>query len=177
MAYFIEKYDKWSKYEPEEEGVMIAYASMYGNTEYAAQSLATALCERGMTEVVVHDVSNTDVSQLISDTFKYSHIVLASVTYNLGIYPVMKDFINDMQALNVQNRTVALIENGTWACTVGDLMEEYINENLKLVDVLNDRVTVNTALNDANVKDVDALADAIIDSIKIIKEVKEKANS
>lgn len=177
LAYFIEKYDKWSKYEPEEEGVMIAYASMYGNTEYAAQSLATALCERGMTEVVVHDVSNTDVSQLISDTFKYSHIVLASVTYNLGIYPVMKDFINDMQALNVQNRTVALIENGTWACTVGDLMEEYIDENLKLVDVLNDRVTVNTALNDANVKDVDALADAIIDSIKIIKEVKEKANS
>lgn len=177
LAYFIEKYDKWSKYEPEEEGVMIAYASMYGNTEYAAQSLATALCERGMTEVVVHDVSNTDVSQLISDTFKYSHIVLASVTYNLGIYPVMKDFINDMQALNVQNRTVALIENGTWACTVGDLMEEYIDENLKLVDVLNDRVTVNTALNDANVKDVDALADAIIDSIKTIKEVKEKANS
>lgn len=177
LAYFIEKYDKWSKYEPEEEGVMIAYASMYGNTEYAAQSLATALCERGMTEVVVHDVSNTDVSQLISDTFKYSHIVLASVTYNLGIYPVMKDFINDMQALNVQNRTVALIENGTWACTVGDLMEEYIDENLKLVDVLNDRVTVNTALNDANVKDVDALADAIIDSIKTIREVKEKANS
>lgn len=177
LAYFIEKYDKWSKYEPEEEGVMIAYASMYGNTEYVAQSLATALCERGMTEVVVHDVSNTDVSQLISDTFKYSHIVLASVTYNLGIYPVMKDFINDMQALNVQNRTVALIENGTWACTVGDLMEEYIDENLKLVDVLNDRVTVNTALNDANVKDVDALADAIIDSIKTIREVKEKANS
>lgn len=177
LAYFIEKYDKWSKYEPEEEGVMIAYASMYGNTEYAAQSLATALCERGMTEVVVHDVSNTDVSQLISDTFKYSHIVLASVTYNLGIYPVMKDFINDMQALNVQNRTVALIENGTWACTVGDLMEEYIDENLKLVDVLSDRVTVNTALNDANVKDVDALADAIIDSIKTIREVKEKANS
>ncbi len=177
LVYFIEKYDKWSKYEPEEEGVMIAYASMYGNTEYAAQSLATALCERGMTEVVVHDVSNTDVSQLISDTFKYSHIVLASVTYNLGIYPVMKDFINDMQALNVQNRTVALIENGTWACTVGDLMEEYIDENLKLVDVLSDRVTVNTALNDANVKDVDALADAIIDSIKTIREVKEKANS
>lgn len=177
LVYFIEKYDKWSKYEPEEEGVMIAYASMYGNTEYAAQSLATALCERGMTEVVVHDVSNTDVSQLISDTFKYSHIVLASVTYNLGIYPVMKDFINDMQALNVQNRTVALIENGTWACTVGDLMEEYIDENLKLVDVLNDRVTVNMALNDANVKDVDALADAIIDSIKTIREVKEKANS
>lgn len=177
LSYFIDKYDKWSKYEPEEDGVMIAYASMYGNTEYAAQTLATQLCERGMSNVVVHDVSNTHVSELIADTFKYSHIVLASVTYNLGIYPVMKDFIHDMEALNVQNRTVALIENGTWACTVGDLMEEYIDEHLKLVDVLNDRVTVNTALNEANVSDVNSLADAIIDSIKNIKEVKEKANS
>ncbi len=177
LSYFIDKYDKWSKYEPEEDGVMIAYASMYGNTEYAAQTLATQLCERGMSNVVVHDVSNTHVSELIADTFKYSHIVLASVTYNLGIYPVMKDFIHDMEALNVQNRTVALIENGTWACTAGDLMEEYIDEHLKLVDVLNDRVTVNTALNEANVSDVNSLADAIIDSIKTIKEVKEKANS
>ncbi|RRD67490.1 MULTISPECIES: flavodoxin domain-containing protein, partial [unclassified Desulfovibrio] len=88
FGYLLEKYDKWSKYEPEETGVMIAYASMYGNTEYAAQALATELCEKGMTNVVIHDVSNTHVSELISDTFKYSHIVLASVTYNLGIYPV-----------------------------------------------------------------------------------------
>ena len=177
LAYFLDKYDKWSRYEPEETGVMIAYASMYGNTEYAAQALASRLCDKGMTNVVVHDVSNTHVSELISDAFKYSHIVLASVTYNLGIYPVMKNFIYDMEALNLQNRTIAIMENGTWACTVGDKMEEYLDENLKLMDVLNDRVTINTSLNKANKNDMDSLADGIIESMKKIKEIKEKANS
>lgn len=177
FGYFIDKYVKWSSYEPEEEGVMIAYASMYGNTEFAAQALASALCERGMTNVVVHDVSNTHFSHLIADTFKYSHIVLASVTYNLGIYPIMKNFIMDLEALNVQNRTIGIIENGTWACTVGDKMQDYIDENLKLMDVLNERVTVNTSLNVANENDMNSLADAIIDSMKKNREIKEKANS
>ena len=86
LGYFIDKYDKWSRYEPEEKGVMIAYASMYGNTEAAAQALAAKLCEKGITNVAVYDVSNTHVSYLIAEAWKYSHIVLASVTYNLGIY-------------------------------------------------------------------------------------------
>ncbi len=175
FGYIIEKYDKWSRYEPEEQGVMIAYASMYGNTEHAAQALATELCEKGMTNVVVHDVSNTHMSQLIADTFKYSHIVLASVTYNLEIYPVMKNFIMDLEALNVQNRTLGIIENGTWACTVGDRIEEFVNERLKMVDVLNDRVTLNTSLNEANANDMHSLADAIIESMKNIEETKAKA--
>src|SRR5699024_1026733 len=126
FEYILDKYDKWSSYEPEETGVVIAYASMYGHTEHAAQVLASELCEKGMTNVVLHDVSSTDVSYLISDVFKYSHLVLASVTYNLEIYPVMKNFLADMAALNVQNRTVGIIENGTWACTSGDKIEEYI---------------------------------------------------
>lgn len=174
FGYIIDKYDKWSRYEPEETGVMIAYASMYGNTEYAAQTLATELCNKGMTNVVVHDVSNTHMSQLIADTFKYSHIVLASVTYNLEIYPVMKNFIMDLEALNVQNRTIGIIENGTWACTAGDRIEEFVNERLKLVDVLSDRVTVNTSLNEANDSDMNSLADAIIESMKNIEETKAK---
>ncbi|KGF07647.1 beta-lactamase [Tissierellia bacterium S5-A11] len=175
IAWFIDKYIHWATYEPEEEGVMIAYASMYGNTEYAAQALASALCERGMTNVVVYDVSNTDVSQLISETFRLSHLVLASVTYNLGIYPKMKNFLVDLEALNVQNRTVALIENGSWACTVGDKMEEYMDENLRMFDVLNERVTLNTSLNEANENDMNALADSIIESMKKIREIKEKS--
>lgn len=175
IAWFIDKYIHWATYEPEEEGVMIAYASMYGNTEYAAQALASALCERGMTNVVVYDVSNTDVSQLISETFRLSHLVLASVTYNLGIYPKMKNFLVDLEALNVQNRTVALIENGSWACTVGDKMEDYMDENLRMFDVLNERVTLNTSLNEANENDMNALADSIIESMKKIKEIKEKS--
>ena len=177
LGYLIDKYDKWSSYVPEEEGVMIAYASMYGNTEYAAEALAGQLCEKGMTNVVVHDVSKTDISELISDTFKYSHIVLASVTYNLGIYPNMKDFINDMVALNVQNRTIAIVENGSWACTVGDKMQDVIDEELKLCDVLNDRVTINSSLNKANENDMHGLVDAIIDSMKKNRELKEKLNS
>ncbi|WP_138159346.1 FprA family A-type flavoprotein [Peptoniphilus catoniae] len=176
FAYLLDKYDKWSKYEPEETGVVIAYASMYGNTEHAAQTLASRLCDKGMTNVVVHDVSRTDVSELISDVFKYSHLVLASVTYNLNIYPVMKNFIMDMAALNVQNRTIAIIENGTWACTVGDKMEEIIDDELKLCDVLNDRVTINTSLNKANANDMNSLVDSILESMKNIKELKEKLN-
>ncbi|CDZ74643.1 putative flavoproteins [Peptoniphilus sp. ING2-D1G] len=177
FGYFIDKYDKWSRYEPEETGVMIAYASMYGNTEHAAQALASNLCDKGMTNVVVHDVSNTHLSELISDSFKYSHIVLASVTYNLDIYPVMKNFIMDMAALNLQNRTIAIIENGSWACTVGDKIEEFVDEQLKLCDVLNDRVTVNSALNSANKSDMDSLTDAILDSMKKNEELKQKAKS
>jgi flavorubredoxin len=120
FGYILDKYQHWSTYEPEEKGVMIAYASMYGNTEAAAQALATKLCEKGMTNVVMYDVSNTHVSYLISETFRLSHVVLASVTYNLGIYPVMHNYLQDMKALNLQNRTFAIIENGSWACKSGD---------------------------------------------------------
>ena len=165
FGYFIDKYDKWSRYEPEEKGVMIAYASMYGNTEAAAQALASKLCEKGCTNVKVHDVSNTHVSYLISDAFKYSHIVLASVTYNLGIYPVMHNFLMDMKALNMHNRTFALIENGSWACKSGDLMQKFINEELKDMTVLNERLSIASSMGaDKNIE-LDALANAIIDSM------------
>ena len=101
LGWFIGKYDTWSRYAPEEKGVLIVYASMYGNTENPAQALAAKLCDKGMSRVALYDVSSTHVSQLISEAFKYSHIVLASVTYNLGIYPAMHDFLMDMKALNV----------------------------------------------------------------------------
>ena len=166
FGYFIDKYDKWSRYEPEEKGVMIAYASMYGNTEAAAQALASKLCEKGCTNVKVHDVSNTHVSYLISDAFKYSHIVLASVTYNLGIYPVMHNFLMDMKALNMQNRTFALIENGSWACKSGDLMQKFIDEELKNMTVLNERLSLASSMGSDKNIELDALADAIIDSMK-----------
>lgn len=165
LGYFLDKYDKWSRYEPEEQGVMIAYASMYGNTENAAQVLAAKLCERGMTNVWVYDVSNTHVSQLISETFRLSHVVLASVTYNLGIYPVMHSFLNDMKALNLQKRTVAIIENGSWACKSGSLMRACLDE-LKDTTILDEQVTLASSMNDASINDVDALADSIVASMK-----------
>ena len=166
LGYFIDKYDHWSRYEPEEKGVMIAYASMYGNTEAAAQALASKLCEKGMTNVHVYDVSNTHVSQLISETFRLSHVVLASVTYNLGIYPVMHNYLMDMKALNLQNRTIAIIENGSWACKSGDLMQKFVDDELKNMTVLNERLSLASALHPDKVTELDALADRIIESMK-----------
>ena len=166
LMYFIQKYDTWSKYIPEEKGVMIVYASMYGNTEGAAQALAAKLCENGMTNVAVYDVSSTHVSQLISETFKYSHIVLASVTYNLGIYPIMENFLMDMKSLNVQNRTVAIIENGSWATKSGDLMQKFLSEEMKDMTVLNERISIASSMNKDKEPELDALANAIIDSMK-----------
>ncbi len=165
LGYFIDKYDKWSRYEPEEKGVMIVYASMYGNTESAATALASKLVEKGITNVVMYDVSNTHVSQLISETFKYSHIVLASVTYNLGIYPLMHNYLMDMKALNVQNRTVAIVENGSWACKSGDLMAEFLDD-MKQMSVLNERLTMVSSLNEEKIDEMDVLVDGIIESMK-----------
>lgn len=169
LGYFIDKYDKWSRYEPEEKGVMIAYASMYGNTEAAAQALASRLCERGCTNVWMYDVSNTHISQLISESFRLSHIVLASVTYNLGIYPVMHNYLMDMKALNLQNRTFALIENGSWACKSGDLMQKFINEELKNMTVLNERLSLASSLLPDKAAELDMLADTIAESVKAAK--------
>jgi flavorubredoxin len=165
FGYILDKYQHWSTYEPEEKGVMIAYASMYGNTEAAAQALATKLCEKGMTNVVMYDVSNTHVSYLISETFRLSHVVLASVTYNLGIYPVMHNYLQDMKALNLQNRTFAIIENGSWACKSGDLMEKFLNDEMKNMTVLSSRLSLASSLNAEKADELDMLADAIIESM------------
>lgn len=166
FAYLLDKYDKWSRYEPEVKGVMIAYASMYGNTESAAQVLAAKLVEKGMKDVALYDVSNTHVSQLISETFKYSHIVLASVTYNLGIYPVMHNYLMDMKALNLQKRTCAIIENGSWAPKAGSLIRRFLDDEMKQMSILNAEVNMVSELNDNNKNEMDGLVDAIIDSMK-----------
>ena len=166
FGYLLDKYDKWSRYEPETCGVMIAYASMYGNTESAAQVLAAKLAEKGMTNIALYDVSNTHVSYLISETFKYSHIVLASVTYNLGIYPVMHDYLMHMKALNLQKRTVGIIENGSWAPKSGSLMKEFLDEEMKQMSILNSEVNMISALNENNANEVDNLVESILDSMK-----------
>ncbi len=167
--YILDKYNRWSTYVPEEKGVLVAYASMYGNTERTAQALATKLCERGITNVHLYDVSNTDISYLIADAFKYSHMVLASVTYNLGIYPKMLAFLHDMKALNVQNRFVAVIENGSWAPTSGDLMSEFLDDEMKMMNFVDPLVTVNSALKKEKEDDLDELADAIVESINKVE--------
>lgn len=166
LGYYLDKHDKWSRYEPEEKGVLVLYASMYGNTEAAAQELASKLCDKGVSNVAMYDVSNTHVSYLVSEAFKYSHIVLASVTYNLGIYPVMYDFLHHLKALNFQKRTFGIIENGTWAIKSGTLMKEYIEEELKECTVLGAQVSVNSSADETNAPEFEALADAIVQSVQ-----------
>ena len=165
LGYFIDKYDKWSRYDPEEKGVMIVYASMYGNTENAASVLASKLVEKGMNNVVMYDVSKTHISQLISETFKYSNVVLASVTYNLGIYPLMHNYLMDMKALNVQNRTFAILENGSWACESGRLMREFL-ENMRNMTVLDEKVTLTSSMTTEQINEMDTLVDSILNSMK-----------
>lgn len=165
LGYFLDKYDKWSRYEPEEKGVMIVYASMYGNTENAVSVLASKLVEKGMTNVVMYDVSKTHVSQLISETFKYSHVVLASVTYNLGIYPLMHNYLMDMKALNLQKRTFGILENGSWACESGKLMQEFL-EGMREMTVLNERVTLTSSMNENTIEEMDIFVNSILESMK-----------
>lgn len=165
FGYLLDKYQRWSTYTPEEKGVLIAYSSMYGNTEAAAQNLASRLCEKGVTNIRICDVSSTHVSELISQSFKLSHLVLASVTYNLGIYPVMLDFLEHMKALHVQKRTIALIENGSWAVKSGDLMQEFIDNNLSNMTILNERLSLASAMHDDKAVELEHLADALVESI------------
>ncbi|MDR1796177.1 MAG: FprA family A-type flavoprotein [Clostridiales Family XIII bacterium] len=165
LLWFIGKYDKWSKYEPEEQGILVIYSSMYGNTEAAIMNLTNRLSEKGFYNYKVYDVSSTHVSYLISETFKYSHIVLGAVTYNLGIYPPMHDYLMDLKALNVQKRTFAIIENGSWAPKAGDLIEEFLNDELKEMTVLSGRVTVNSSVNESGDREIEDLADSLIESV------------
>lgn len=177
FGYILDKYTHWSTYEPENEGVLIVYASMYGNTEYAAQALASKLCEAGITDISLRDVSSTHVSTLIAEAFKYTNIVLASVTYNLGVYPPMQNFIEDMKALNVQNRAVSIIGNGSWAPQAAEKMEKYLDEEMRLMDVLPEQLEIVSSLKRMKEPDMDAIVEGIQESMKKRREEKEKSAS
>lgn len=165
LGYFLDKYHKWSRYEAEEKGVMIVYGTMYGNTEAAANNLATKLVKKGITNVVMYDVSKTHVSYLISETFKYSHVVLACVTYNLNIYPPMLGYIMDMKALNLQKRTFALIENGSWAPQSGKLMRKHLSD-MKEMTILDNDISVNSSVKEQDNDSIGEVVDSIIQSMK-----------
>lgn len=162
FSYIIEKHQLWATYTPEVRGVMIAYASVYGHTESAAQALASKLVQAGIKDVVVYDVSNTDPSYLVSEAFKYSHIVLASSTYNACVFPKMQDFLEHLKMLNFQNRTIAIMENGSWASMSGNLMRKML-ETMKNMNVLESTVKINSSLHTE--EPLDALTEAIKQSM------------
>ena len=164
LGYILEKYQKWSTYEAEDQAVVILYATMYGNTASAAAALAGRLAAKGVKKIAVYDVSNTHVSELISEIFRASHVVFAAPTYNGGIYPVMENLLADMKALAVQNKTVALMENGTWAPMTAKQMREKLAE-LKNVTILDTQITIKSAMAPEQEGQLEALADAIVASM------------
>lgn len=160
----LQKYDLWSRYEPEEQTVALLYGSMYGDTENAVNILACGLADAGVKHIAVHDISSTHVSALVSEVFRCSHLVLAAPTYNGGIYPAMLNFLHDMKALNLQNRTVALLENGSWAPTAAKQTRALLDE-LKNIQVLEPVVTVKSALKGDTLSQLSQLKNSILASL------------
>ncbi len=165
IGWFIDKYIKWSTYTPEENAVMIAYGSIYGNTENVANIIASKLADRGIRNIKVYDVSMTHPSVIVSEAFRCSHLVFASSTYNAGIFVTMETALHDIVAHNLQNRTIAIVENGTWAPNSGSLMRGLLGK-LKNNTILNDSLTINSSLKEDQLAQVDALVDAITATIK-----------
>lgn len=161
LEYYIDLYDTWSSYRAESEGILVAYASIYGNTAAAAKKLAEMLKEKGVAKVAVTDLARDDMAEAIEDAFRYEKMVLACSTYDGGIFPCMEDFLSHLKAKNYQKRTVALIENGTWAPMAGKKMRE-IMEGMKEVKVLENVVTIRSTVKEDTLEALNALADAII---------------
>lgn len=161
LGYYIGKYDTWSKYEPEDEGVFIAYASIHGNTAKAAKKLAEILEEKGAKKVAIADLSRDDLAEAVEDAFRYDKIVVASSTYDGGLFPCMEDFLAHLKAKNYQKRTVALMENGSWAPMAAKKMKAYF-EDMKNITMLEPVVTIKSTMNAANLKAMEELAEKLV---------------
>ena len=164
ISWYVDKYLTWSSYKPEEKAVMIAYGSIYGHTENAANILACRLADKGVKNIVMYDVSNTHPSYLIAEAFRCSHLVLASVTYNGGLFSYMDHFLSELKGHGLQGRTAALIENGSWGVLAGKLMGEALS-GMKNMHVLENKVTVKSALKEGQEAELEALAQAIWESM------------
>ena len=164
IGWFIDKYVHWATYTPEDDAVVIAYASVYGNTETAANILAGKLADLGVRNVKVYDVSATHASEIVSECFRASHLVFLSTTYNAGMFVNMENLVHDIVNHNLQNRTIALVENGSWAPTAGGLMRAEFSK-LKNCTILDETVTIKSSLKEAQLESMDALAEAIVDSM------------
>ena len=161
LDYYINLYNTWSSYSVESEGVFIAYTSVYGNTKKAVEKFAEILKAKGCAKVAVADLAREDMAECVEDAFKYGKIVLATTTYTNDIFPFMKDFIHHLTGRNYQNRTIGLIENGTWNPMANKVMESMF-ESSKNITILPTKVTIKTAMNDETVNDLEKLAEEIL---------------
>ena len=180
IGWFVEKYQYWSTYTPEEEGVLIVYASIYGHTENAAAIAAARLAERDVTKIKMYDTSATHPSYILADAFRYSHILFASATYNAGIFSTMETLVHDLVAHNLQSRPVAVIENGTWAATAGGLIKAELAK-CKNLTVLEDTLSLKSALKPEQSEALDKLVAALCDTMKkpapAVQDAKIEANA
>lgn len=164
IAYLVEKYLKWAEYVPEEKGVVIAYGSIYGNTENACEILAAKLAEKGVKNIKMYDVSVTHGSYIIGEAFRASHLVFAAPTYNAGIFINMENLLRDITAHNLQNRTIALMDNGSWAATCNKQMKEEL-QKLKNIEFLEPEISLKSALSETQLAEIDELATKIAESL------------
>ena len=160
LGHYLEKYDIWSSYRPEEKGVLIAYASVYGNTKKAAELLAEKLKAKGFPNVILADLARTDMAKCVEDAFRYSHLVLATLTYNADVFPCMKNFINQLTERSYQNRTVGFMENGTWAPTAKKVMQTML-EKSKNLTYLENNITIKSAIHEDTEAAIEAMAEEI----------------
>lgn len=165
LNYILDKYNKWSNYEPEKQGVILVYASMYGHTENAVSIIANKLSERGVKDMRIYDVSKTHPSYIIADAWKYSNIVFGSPTYNMGLYYGMEFFIREMARLNFQKRKVSLIGNGTWANRAVKIMKELL-EGMKNMDIVGTPLEIKSSMKKEQEGEFDKLAESICNSMK-----------
>lgn len=161
LGYYLDLYDKWSSYRPEENGIVIAYTSVYGNTKKAVELLAKKLSEKGCPKVTVYDLARCDMANAVADAFRYSKLVLATTTYNSDIFPFMKQFIDHLTERGFRNRTVALIENGSWAPVAAKVMKDMLAKSKELT-MLDAPVRIISALNDDSIAQLDTLADKLV---------------
>lgn len=161
LEYYIGKYQIWTSYAPEDEGVLIAYASIHGNTGKAAHKLAEILEEKGVKKVVVSDLAREDMAEVIEDAFRYDKMILAAASYDGGVFPCMESFLNHLKAKAYQNRTVGILENGSWAPSAGRVMKAAL-EGMKNIAIVEPQVTIKSTMKPEDVKNLEALADAIL---------------
>lgn len=161
LEYYINKYDIWSSYKAEDEGVFIAYSSIHGHTKEAAFKMKEILEEKGAEKVVITDLTRDDMAEAVEDAFRYDKVIVASSSYNMGLFPAMEEFLHHLQGKNCQNRKIGIIENGTWAPSAGRCMKEIISK-MKDMDLCDTTVTIMSKMNDENIETMKKLADEIL---------------
>lgn len=163
LGYYIGLYDTWSKYEPEDEGVLVAYASIHGNTAKTAGKIGELLKNAGVKKVIVSDLARVDMAEVIEDAFRYDRMVLCAASYDGGVFPCMQDFLNHLQAKAYQNRKVALVENGTWAPSAAKVMKGML-ESMKNITILEPVVTIRSAMKESDMDAIDALVKSVAEN-------------